>query len=70
MMFSNLLIGFNHNYIVPFAQIILANISLNVPIFYGLKTGSQIGVSAYSLKQTELGLESLKHTYKKDIKWL
>ncbi len=46
----------------------LAGISLNVPIFSGLKTRSQIGVSAYSLKQTELGLVSLKNTYRRDIK--
>lgn len=46
----------------------LAGVSLNVPIFSGLKTRSLIGVSTYSLKQTELGLVSLKNTYKKDIK--
>ena len=46
----------------------LAGVSLNVPIFSGLKTRSQIGVSAYSLKQTELGLVSLKNTYRRDIK--
>ena len=46
----------------------LAGVSLNIPIFSGLKTRSLIGVSTYSLKQTELGLVSLKNTYKKDIK--
>lgn len=46
----------------------LAGVSLNVPLFSGLKTRSLIGVSTYSLKQTELGLVSLKNTYKKDIK--
>jgi outer membrane protein TolC len=46
----------------------LAGLSLNVPIFSGLKTRSQTGVATYNLKQTELGLVSLKNTYKRDIK--
>ena len=46
----------------------LAGVSLNVPIFSGLKARSQIGVATYNLRQTELGLVSLKNIYKKDIK--
>jgi outer membrane protein TolC len=34
----------------------LAGLSLNVPIFSGLKTRSQIGVAVYSLKRNELSL--------------
>jgi outer membrane protein TolC len=46
----------------------LAGVRLNVPIFSGLKARSQIGVATYNLRQTELGLVSLKNIYKKDIK--
>jgi outer membrane protein TolC len=46
----------------------LAGVTLNVPIYTGGKTKSQIGVATQSLKQTELSLQALDNQYRKDIK--
>jgi outer membrane protein len=63
--------GFRNGYQPDISQTrfnYLAGVTLNVPIYTGGKTRSQIGVATQSLKQTELSLQALDNQYRKDIK--